>query len=307
MSKILGIVFPGQGSQSVGMLSDLALRFSDIEKTYRDASDVLGYDLWELVRLGPEDKLNQTMHTQPALLAGGYAVWRILQVPQPAVLAGHSLGEYTALVCAGALSFQDAVRLVAARGLYMQEAVPEGVGAMAAIIGLEDDKVKKICEQAALDHEVLSPANFNSPGQVVIAGHETAVARAMTLMKEAGARMVKQLPVSVPSHCELMKPAAARLEKILETIAIEVPRIPVLNNVDADFYQSATSIRDGLVRQLYKPIRWVDLVRRLTADGVTEILECGPGKVLTGLNKRIVTDTKLLSTEDKECDYVRSQ
>lgn len=285
-----GIVFPGQGSQSVGMLAEMAAKFPIIQQTFADASAVLGYDLWQLSQDGPAEKLDNTVHTQPALLAGGYAVWRIIQSQQkiaPVVLAGHSLGEYTALVCANSLKFTDAIKLVAARGQYMQDAVKPGEGAMAALIGLDEEVVKQICSEAKQDNEVLAPANFNSIGQIVIAGHHAAVNRAVILAKEKGAKMAVLIPVSVPSHCDLMRPAAKRLAEQLALVNIEKPTIPVINNVDVKQYDSADSIRDGLTRQLFMPVRWVETIQAFNQMGVTNIVECGPGKILTGLNKRI--------------------
>lgn len=299
--KSSGFVFPGQGSQTVGMLSDIANEFPEVVATYAEASEVLGYDLWQLAKTGPAEILDQTIHTQPVLLTGSYAIWRILKSKtniRPALLAGHSLGEYTALVCAEAISFQDAVKLVASRGQYMQEAVPLGQGALAAIIGLENAVVSRLCEKAVIDNEVLAPANFNSPGQVVIAGHFTAVERAIILAKEEGARLAKQLPVSVPSHCALMKPAAERLEKLLRTITIKTPLFPVLSNVDVEVYKEADEIRDGLIRQLYMPVRWVEIIKTFAHMGIKNIVECGPGKVLTGLNKRIDSEMQLTQTAD---------
>lgn len=299
--KSLAVVFPGQGSQTVGMLADIAREFPEVETTYSEASSVLGYDLWKLVQQGPAEALNRTVHTQPALLAGSYAIWRILETKKkirPALLAGHSLGEYTALVCARALQFSDAIRLVAARGQYMQEAAPAGQGALAAIIGLDETAVSELCSKAVWSHEVLTPANFNSPGQVVVAGHTTAVERVVTLAKAAGARLAKLLPVSVSSHCALMKPAAEQLQKLLATISLQTPVIPVLNNVDVVIYQDVAAIRDGLVRQLFMPVRWVETIQKFANDGIQHIIECGPGKVLTGLNKRIVTEIQLTPTAD---------
>jgi len=289
----LGVVFPGQGSQFVGMLSDIAKESSVIEKTFAEASAVLNYDLWQLVAKGPSEELDKTEHTQPALLAASFALWQVMQC-EPAILAGHSLGEYTALVCAQALTFKDAIRLVAARGKYMQEAVPQGVGALAAIVGLDDATVKQICEACA-GSEVLMPANYNSPGQVVVAGHKAAVERAIIAAKEKGAKIAKLLPVSVPSHCALMKPAADRLAKLLDSLTIETPKIPVINNVDANFYKTPEQIRDGLVRQLYSPVRWVETIQEFSKLGITEVIECGPGKVLTGLIKRIDSNLELRS------------
>ncbi|MGD8570189.1 MAG: ACP S-malonyltransferase [Gammaproteobacteria bacterium] len=285
----LGFIFPGQGSQSTGMLAELAAAYPVVQQTFNTASDVLGYDLWELVQNGPEDKLNETRNTQPALLAAGVAVWRVWiekQGAQPVVMAGHSLGEYSALVCAGALQFEDAVKLVSLRGQYMQEAVPAGQGAMAAILGLSDAQVKSACHDAA-QADVVSAVNFNAPGQVVIAGNTAAVDRAIELCKEAGAKRAVKLPVSAPSHCVLMAPAADRLMKQLQNIDINAPQIPVINNVDVAVENDAETIRDALKRQLCNPVRWVDTINKMHGDGVDRLIECGPGKVLTGLNKRI--------------------
>lgn len=288
----LAFVFPGQGSQSVGMLSDLATVYPVVGQTYQEAADALGYDLWQLVQDGPADQLNQTHITQPALLAAGIAVWRVWQEKggaQPVVMAGHSLGEYTALVAAGALNFADGISLVAERGKYMQEAVPAGEGAMAAILGLDDDKVREICDTAA-QGDVVSAVNFNSPGQVVIAGAAAAVDRACELAKEAGAKRALKLAVSAPSHCALMQPAADRLADKLSTIDIISPTIPVINNADVAAPADAAAIRNALVRQLYSPVRWVETIQKMSADGVDQLIECGPGKVLVGLNKRIVKE-----------------
>jgi [acyl-carrier-protein] S-malonyltransferase len=289
MNATLAIVFPGQGSQSTGMLSALATDYSQVVETFDLASDVLGYDLWQLVQDGPEEELNETDKTQPAMLAAGVAVWRVWQDAggaNPALMAGHSLGEYTALVCAGALDFQDAVSLVAERGRCMQSAVPAGSGAMAAILGLDDAAVAAVCEQAA-DGEVVSPVNYNSPGQVVIAGCTDAVLRAMALAKEAGARRAVQLPVSVPSHCALMRPAAEQFAGRLSQTEIRTPAIRVMQNVDATLHDDPDSIRENLSRQLYSPVQWVASVQAMAEQGVNRIIEAGPGKVLTGLCKRI--------------------
>lgn len=298
----LAIVFPGQGSQSVGMLADIATQFREVQTTFVEASDALGYDLWDLVQQGPAEKLDQTAHTQPALLAASYAIWRIFEAHQfttPAMLAGHSLGEYTALVCANALSFTDAIKLVAARGQYMQEAVAPGVGAMAALVGLDELTVNTICQQAVQSaDEVLSPANFNSIGQIVVAGHKAAVERAIGLAKEQGAKLAMLIPVSVPSHCQLMQPAAKRLAELLTTITIQIPHLPVINNVDVKPYENVEAIRAGLVKQLYMPVRWVETIQYAVTAGVTQIIECGPGKVLTGLNKRIDKNLQLMTTCD---------
>lgn len=282
------------------MLAELAQQHPQVEATYAEASTILGYDLWMLVQQGPESNLNQTARTQPAMLAAGVAVWRVWQARTgklPARLAGHSLGEYTALVCAGAISFSDAVALVAKRGELMQQAVPDGAGAMAAILGLEDAAVRKVCA-AAGQGEVVEAVNFNAPGQVVIAGTQTAVTRATVLAKEAGAKRALLLPVSVPSHCALMQPAAQKLAVYLEQIAWQAPRIPVVSNVDVAVYETAAAIRDGLVRQLYQPVRWVEVIQSLVAAGTDSFIECGPGKVLTGLNKRIVPEVRTLAVYD---------
>ncbi len=282
-------IFPGQGSQSVGMLADLATQHPAVGETFAEASEALGYDLWKIVQEGPAEELNQTHITQPAMLAGGMAVYRAWQAQggaQPAAMAGHSLGEYTALVAAGSLSLGDAVRLVADRGRFMQEAVPAGTGAMAAILGLDDAKVIEVCERAA-QGEVVSAVNFNSPGQVVVAGHKTAVERAVALGKEAGAKRALLLPVSVPSHCSLMQPAAERLAERLAGIDFTAPAVPVYNNVDVRAESDAEAIRTALKRQLFSPVRWVETIQALAGAGVDTVVECGPGKVLAGLNKRI--------------------
>ncbi len=285
----LACIFPGQGSQSVGMLVVLAGIFPRLRAVFDQASAVLDYDLWQLVSEGPEAALNQTDKTQPAMLAAGVAVWQLWQEcggSAPAVMAGHSLGEYTALVCAGALPYEVAIRVVAERGRAMQAAVPVGEGAMAAILGLEDEVVRTICTQAA-QQEVVAAVNYNSPGQVVIAGAATAVARAIEGAQAAGARRAILLPVSVPSHCLLMKPAAEHMARLLETIEISPPAIPVINNVDVKAETAPDKIRQALVRQLYSPVRWVETIRAIQSRGVELVLECGPGKVLAGLNRRI--------------------
>lgn len=285
----LAFVFPGQGSQAVGMLSGLAESNPLVNETFSEASDALGFDLWNLVQNGPEESLNQTANTQPAMLVAGVATWRVWRDRggvAPAIMAGHSLGEYTALVCAGSLSFADAVKLVADRGRFMQEAVPAGEGAMAAIIGLEDDGVRSLCEQNA-GGEVLSPVNFNSPGQVVIAGSAAAVQRAVESAKSAGAKRALVLPVSVPSHCQLMHGAAERMAERLGSIEITVPGIPVIHNFNVKVEQSAEAIKTALVSQIEQPVRWVETIQKMSADGVNKLVECGPGKVLVGLNKRI--------------------
>lgn len=281
------ILFPGQGSQSVGMLADMASQFDDVQKKFAIASRILGYDLWDLVQHGPEDQLNQTIFTQPALLVADVAMWmcwRQKNNETPRFLAGHSLGEYAALVCAEALSFEDAVALVALRGEAMQSAVKTGKGAMAAIVGLDDDVVLAACKAAG---GVVSPANYNSIGQVVIAGETHAVEKAMTLAKEKGAKLVKKIPVSVPSHCALMQPAADIMAKKLKTIVIKTPVIPVIQNAEAVAYSSLEKIRDALIQQLTSPVRWVETIQTMMTQGVKTFYECGPGNVLVGLNKRI--------------------
>ncbi len=298
----LAFVFPGQGSQSVGMLAQLGERHEVIRETFAQASNVLGFDLWRLVQEGPEAELNDTSNTQPAMLTAGVALWRLWREKggeEPVVMAGHSLGEYTALVCADALEFEDAVSLVRERGRYMQEAVPPGEGAMAAVLGLEDAQVIAICERAA-EGEVVAAVNFNSPGQVVVAGASAAVDRAVSLAREEGAKRAVMLPVSVPSHCALMRGAAERLGKRLEGMTIRPPRIPVVNNVDVAVESDPEAIRDALVRQLFSPVRWVETVRHLAERGVDGLVECGPGKVLAGLNRRIERGMKVYPLFDEE-------
>lgn len=289
MSKF-AMVFTGQGSQSLGMLADLAAQFPIVEATFSEASSVLGYDLWQLVQQGPAEELNKTWQTQPALLTASVAIWRVWQHQGgklPTMMAGHSLGEYSALVCAGVLDFKQAVSLVELRGKLMQEAVPEGTGAMYAIIGLDNESIAKACEESA-QGQVVSPVNFNSPGQVVIAGNKEAVERAGAACKAAGAKRALPLPVSVPSHCALMKPAADKLAEALENIEFQAPVFPIVNNVDVKTEVSPEAIRSALVRQLYNPVRWTESVEFIAAEGVELLLEVGPGKVLTGLTKRIV-------------------
>ncbi|WP_313020649.1 ACP S-malonyltransferase [Atlantibacter hermannii] len=283
-------VFPGQGSQSVGMLADVAAQYPIVEETFADASAALGYDLWALVQQGPAEELNKTWQTQPALLTASVALWRVWQQAggkAPAMMAGHSLGEYSALVCAGVIAFADAVRLVELRGKLMQDAVPEGTGAMSAIIGLDDESIAKACEEAA-QGQVVSPVNYNSPGQVVIAGHKEAVERAGAACKAAGAKRALPLPVSVPSHCALMKPAAEKLAVELQNITFNAPAIPVVNNVDVACATDPDEIRNALVRQLYSPVQWTKSVELMASRDITHLYEVGPGKVLTGLTKRIV-------------------
>ena len=294
MNNKLAMVFPGQGSQAIGMLKELAAAFSQVQAIFAEASQILGYDLWDLAQNGPEEKLNQTENTQPILLAAGVSVWQIWQEKNnalPVYVAGHSLGEYTALVCAEAIAFTDAVKLVQDRGRFMQNSY-SGESAMVAIVGLDSDAVKQICSEAA-QGEVLVPANYNSIGQTVLAGQLGAAKRAAVLAKIADAKITKILPVSVPSHCELMKQAAMQLSERLAQITINSPKIPVIHNADVACYSEPNKIRDALVRQLYSPVRWVETVQFMINDGVNTILECGPGKVLTGLNKRIGSEIKV--------------
>lgn len=299
-NKQLALVFPGQGSQSVGMLQELAAAHSIVRDTFAEASEALGYDLWALVQDGPADDLNRTDRTQPAMLTAGVAVWRVWLDQggdRPGVMAGHSLGEYTALVCAGALDFAPAVKLVAERGRFMQEAVPAGQGAMAAVLGLDDDTVRAACARAA-GGEVVEAVNLNAPGQVVIAGGKAAVERAIEELKAAGAKRAVPLPVSVPSHCALMRPAAERLAQYMAGIDFRLPQIPVLHNVDVQPATDVEGLRDRLVRQLYSPVRWVETVQAMADQGVSRIIECGPGKVLMGLNKRIAKDVTAAAVYD---------
>jgi [acyl-carrier-protein] S-malonyltransferase len=298
--KQLGFVFPGQGSQATGMLAELAEAHPLVGETFAEASTSLGFDLWELVQNNPNDALNKTANTQPALLAASVAVWRLWQElggAQPTLMAGHSLGEYSALVCANVLSFADAVALVADRGKYMQEAVPEGVGAMAAILGLEDELVLEVCKEAA-GSQVVSAANYNSSGQVVIAGNKEAVERATALAKEAGARRAMLLPVSVPSHCALMQEAADRFAERLEQVRFSEADIPVIQNVDVETRTVAVEIKQALLKQLHQPVRWVETIEKLNSMNVTRIIECGPGKVLAGLIKRIDRSIEVKSVFD---------
>ena len=299
--KKFAMVFPGQGYQAVGMLAELAEQFSIVEETFKQASEVLGYDLWSLVQHGPAEELNKTWQTQPALLAASVAVYRVWQQQypqlQPTLMAGHSLGEYSALVCAGAIDFQDAVKLVELRGKLMQQAVPEGTGAMYAIIGLDNDSIIKACQNAE-QGEVVSAVNFNSPGQVVIAGAKAAVERAAVLCKEAGAKRALPLAVSVPSHCALMKPAADQLAVSLESIAVKSPAVAVINNVDVKTENDAQAIRHALVRQLYSPVRWTETVEKMATNGIEVLVEIGPNKVLNGLTKRIADNLQAVSVND---------
>lgn len=297
-------VFPGQGSQSVGMLAgydDLPV----VRETITEASDILGQAFGAMVTNGPADDLNLTVNTQPLMLMAGVAVyraWENLGGIKPSILAGHSLGEYTALVISGVINFQDALRLVCFRAQIMQEAVPEGTGAMAAILGLDDAIVATVCQEVSESNvsESLEPANFNSPGQIVIAGHKNAVLKGIDLAKEKGAKRAVLLPMSIPSHCRLMKPAAERMRQQLDTTPLQQPGIPILHNVDVQSHLETDSIKDILARQLFSPVRWVDTIHQLATDGVTHIVECGPGNILTGLDKRIERGLQHLSLSNSE-------
>ena len=293
------LVFPGQGSQSRGMMNGYA-DFSVVRETFAEASEVLKQDLWQLVAEGSDADLNATVNTQPIMLAAGVAVyraWQSLQAPAPTMLAGHSLGEYSALVASGALKFADALPLVRYRAECMQQAVPEGVGGIAAIMGLEDEAVREVCKEAA-QGEVLEAVNYNSPGQIVIAGNRAAVERGMALAKEKGAKRALMLPMSVPSHCSLLKGAAEKLRAYLNDVSMQAPAIPVLHNADVKSYSDAASIKDALVRQLYSPVRWVETIQYFGTQGITHNVECAPGKVLVGLNKRIDTNQQALTLND---------
>ena len=295
------MVFPGQGSQTVGMLKDLADNYPIVKSTFAEASEVLGYDLWALIQTGPAEELNKTWQTQPALLASSVAIYRVWQSEngsEPDFMAGHSLGEYSALVCAGVIDFKDAIKLVELRGKLMQEAVPNGTGAMYAIIGLDNDSIRLACEQAA-QGQVVAPVNFNSPGQVVIAGNKEAVERAGALCKEAGAKRALPLAVSVPSHCALMKPAADKLASTLNSITFNAPKFAVINNVNVKVESAADNIKGALIAQLYSPVRWTETVEEMANQGVTLLVEMGPGKVLTGLTKRIVDTLSGCAVNDK--------
>jgi [acyl-carrier-protein] S-malonyltransferase len=295
-------VFPGQGSQSLGMMAGYS-DFPVVRETFMEASDVLGEDFWALMNDGPADKLNLTINTQPLMLMAGIAVyraWRSLGGPEPVLLAGHSLGEYSALVASGALEFADALPLVRFRAEIMQQAVPEGVGAMAAILGLADEVVNAVCEEItnSSDGELLEPANFNSPGQIVIAGHKGAVLRGMELAQSKGAKRAIMLPMSIPSHCTLMAAAAGKMRQRLESVAMRSPQVPLLHNVDMRSHENASDIKNALVQQLFSPVRWTETVCSLAAAGVGCVVECGPGKVLSGLNKRIHSSLQSLALTD---------
>ncbi len=294
-------VFPGQGSQSRGMMNGYG-DFAAVRDTFTEASDVLKQDIWQLVAEGSDADLNATVNTQPIMLTAGVAVYRAWQSQngaKPAIMAGHSLGEYSALVAAGALSFADALPLVRFRAQCMQQAVPEGVGGIAAILGLDDDTVRAVCAEGA-QGEVLEAVNFNSTGQVVIAGNRAAVERGMELAKAKGAKRAIMLPMSVPSHCSLLKGAAEELRGYLNDVTVQTPAVPVLHNADVASYNDAAKIKDALVRQLYSPVRWVETVQAFGKQGITHNVECAPGKVLAGLNKRIDTNQQAMAINDGE-------
>ena len=299
--KKIAIVFPGQGSQSLGMLGDLAEIYPQIQATFQEASNTLGRDLWSLAQEGPTEEINQTKNTQPLILTASVAMWRVFQSIleiNPESIAGHSLGEYTALVCAGSLDFIDAVKLVEQRAIFMQQAVPEGEGAMAAVLGLSVAELTSICDHAS-QGDIVSAVNFNAPGQVVIAGNTAAVNRAIELAKEQGAKRALPLPVSVPSHCALMMPAAEKLLETMADVSFSSPIIPVLHNTDVALHNDATEIKKALSKQLHTPVRWVETVEALVSSGVDTVIECGPGKVLSGLNKRIEKSLALYSLGDE--------
>ena len=290
MKSTLAFVFPGQGSQSVGMLADLAAAFPEVQEAFAEGSQGAGLDLWDVAQNGPEEKLNQTEITQPTLLTASIAVWRVWQArkgAEPAQFSGHSLGEYAALVASGALSLHDGARLVRERGRLMQAAVPVGIGAMAAVLGAEDALVEEICKEVSTPDSCIVPCNYNSPGQIVIGGHATALERATAVLNERGVRKVIRVAMSVPSHTPLMRDAASQLGEFMKTLSWTMPDCPVIQNADVVAHQNIEDIQDALVRQLYSPVRWTECAQKLAAQGATHIVECGPGKVLTGLIKRI--------------------
>ncbi len=300
MNNNLAFVFPGQGSQKIGMLADLAAANSSVEQTFQQASEVLGYDCWDLLQNGEEEEINLTERTQPILLAASVAIWRLWQQqggPNPAAMAGHSLGEWSALVCADAVDFGDAVKIVRARGAFMQQAVPVGVGAMAAIMGIDDQIVIDACSEAA-QGQVVAAVNFNAPGQVVIAGDADAVARATAICKKGGAKRAVELPVSAPFHTSLMRPAADNLAELVEATTFRAPQIKIIHNVNAQTEADPQAIKTLMLEQIYKPVLWVDCVNGLAAGGAEMLIECGPGRVLNGLSKRIDRNLKSLSTDD---------
>jgi [acyl-carrier-protein] S-malonyltransferase len=297
----LAIVFPGQGSQSLGMMDNLIALDDDVKKIFNIASEILGYNILEIISSGPKEKLNETEITQPAILLTSYATWLLWKKKSdliPDVLAGHSLGEYTALLCAGVINLEDAINLVSERGKFMQKSVPSNIGAMAAILGLADEVIEKLCQDAS-KNKIVSAANYNSPGQVVISGHKTAVKRVINMAKEVGAKRAVLLPVSVPSHCVLMKNAAYEFSKLLNVITFKDAEIPILQNVDAKIKTSSNEIKPILLEQLYKPVRWVDTINTIHSLGVIKIIECGPGNVLCGLIRRIENSFKLFSIQDQ--------
>ncbi|MDM1707216.1 ACP S-malonyltransferase [Thiopseudomonas alkaliphila] len=302
MSANLAFVFPGQGSQSVGMLAEIAQQHNQILHTFAEASDSLGYDLWALIQAGPAASLNQTDKTQPAILTASVALWRLWQANSsvvPAFVAGHSLGEYSALVAAGSLSLAEAVKLVERRGQLMQQAVPEGTGGMAAILGLDDADVQAACAESA-QGEVVSAVNLNAPGQVVIAGAAAAVERAIEACKARGAKRAMPLPVSVPSHCALMQPAAEQFAESLAAVQWQQPSIPLVQNVTAEVATDLAALEQNLLAQLYSPVRWVETMVLLDAEGVSQVVECGPGKVLSGLNKRCIKGVSTFNLDTPE-------
>lgn len=297
----LAFIFPGQGSQSLGMLADLAQNSPLIQQTFEEASDIVSYDLWQLVQTGPLSKLNETTYTQVAMLTSDVAVFRVIQhlyALTPSVMAGHSLGEYAALVCSNAIAFSQAVSVVQQRGQLMQANIPLGVGAMAAIIGLENDLVEDLCKQVSQPHDQVMPANYNAIGQVVVAGHTKAVERLLQAAEASKARLATMIPVSVPCHCDLLKETAAAFAQVLKEAEFFEPHCPVLSNVNAQPYDSISSIRAQLEVQLFKPVQWVDTIRNLAAEGCQHMIECGPGQVLAGLVKRIDRTLRVLSVND---------
>ncbi|MBK69707.1 MAG: [acyl-carrier-protein] S-malonyltransferase [Legionellales bacterium] len=297
----LAIVFPGQGSQTIGMLDNLITIDKKAREIVNIASDILGYDILKIISDGPKEKLDSTEVTQPAILLTSYVTWLLWKHESnaiPSVLAGHSLGEYTALLCADIISFEDAIMIVSERGKYMQQSVPDSTGAMAAILGLDDSLIEQLCSNAAED-EIVSAANYNSPGQVVVSGHKNAVNRMINLAKNAGARRAILLPISVPSHCALMKDTANKFSKLLDKITFNNAQIPILQNVDAKLKTNAADIKTALIKQLYEPVRWVDTINEIHRIGVTKIIECGPNNVLSGLIKRIEKSFELFSISDR--------
>ncbi len=299
----IGFVFSGQGSQKIGMLANLAKTSSVVQETFSEASDVLSYDMWHLVQQGSQEELNLTEKTQPVLLTASVAIWRVWNategVPMPRLMAGHSLGEYSALVAAGVIAFSDAVKLVELRGRFMQQAVPKGAGGMAAVIGLDGDTISSACRDAALD-EVVAPVNFNAPDQVVIAGTAAAVNRAVSLCKDAGAKKVLHLPVSAPFHTDLMRPAAEQLKSHIAAATFSEPNIPVVQNVHASIETQVEKIKALLVEQIYRPVQWVNCVKFMSTQGIAALIECGPGKVLCGLNRRIDKSIPTYSIEESD-------